>query len=682
MKIRIFLLFYFFATPAATIAQPAGHPTELALIDVTVLNGSGGGRFNEGARISITATPPSDDMHFVRWYSSYADWRFQDYSSSNTTFTTPKKPTEPVLIVAAYARIDAHFPIILDDDSLDTWLLLQRPSDGTSYTRFPHKVEIKIDVGDPSEFSRSEVFDSLHVTLGWFPLEEAQGNWHSDELLRYWTEDSGATEIFKDKFLDRSLFSATSDGYETTVWFAGDWVPRAPSDTEDQVLDPEAVTGFKLSARYNSYYHRLNSTRGELLKVEIGSQTEESFKNKHVYRGDPLRNWNSHSVDLNIPNTNFSGPIASHSTLGDYVHYKAYHPGLDSSLITNYKWTAEPADGYTNLTTIEGPDDASATEWKIEDGGVDWKSGIYDITLELTFSGGVTAKVTKEQTVWQRTDDVLVVAYIDENIPPVPGGGSAHAILSDGNVGQNMDYLLSPGSRAVFFGQIWLTNVYRTPFEPDVARRHLNRFVMVETANQQPPEHFQVDLSPTVSVYDEVGINSFFSNNINYRAINRLQAEYLLNESGEIAQGPEFITKLAYRTNNGDTPALEYAAPQSSTEDHPHSGVINTDGSTYDFHDVTHSIGVPQGFAQYVSGRVGSGGLILPGGQEMNALINDRDTPWIHGLIEFKGNAYGPENSDIIRQIFPTYWIYVNGDRVSNFPQSDLELFIQMGNTL
>ena len=45
----------------------------------------------------------------------------------------------------------------------------------------------------------------------------------------------------------------------------------------------------------------------------------------------------------------------------------------------------------------------------------------------------------------------------------------------------------------------------------------------------------------------------------------------------------------------------------------------------------------------------------------MNGLINGGGTPWIYGLIEFEGDAYGPEHSDIVRQIFPTYWVYING---------------------
>lgn len=180
-------------------------------------------------------------------------------------------------------------------------------------------------------------------------------------------------------------------------------------------------------------------------------------------------------------------------------------------------------------------------------------------------------------------------------------------------------------------------------------------------------------------VYDEAEINSFFSGDTSYRAINRVQAEYLLDESGEIVQGPEIITKLAYRTKIGDTPNFPWVPdpPGSGTpEVHPDSGVINTDGSAHNFYHVTHSIGVPEGFAQYASGRVGSTG------QSMNQEINDMETPWIYGLIEFEGNAYGPEHSNIIRQIFPTYWIYVNGERVNNFPQSDPELFIQLGNSL
>jgi len=428
----------------------------------------------------------------------------------------------------------------------------------------------------------------------------------------------------------------------------------------------------------------------QLLKVEIGSQAEEAYKNKYVYRGDPLWNWAQNSRDLDNAYTGQTNDIASHPTLGDYVHYKAYHPGLDSSLVTNYKWSAVPAGGYTNLTTIDGPDDSSASEWKIEDGGVDWKSGIYEITLELTLSGGATATVTKEQTVWQRTDDVLVVGYIDsEDFPNIPDGATSQPVLADGTVSPvTMEDHLSPLNRTGFFGQVYI-GVYKTVFKPDAARHYLNRFILQETANADPPSNFQLQLSNGVFVYDEVEINNFFSNNLNYRAINRLQAEYLLDESGEILAGPNVITKIAYQTNVGNTPdfpwvlesfadlvPFDWVDSSSEPEIHPDSGVFNFDDSTYDFYHVEHSIGVPQGFAQYVSGRVGAKG------QGMNLKINGRETPWIYGLIEFKGDVYGPEYSEIIRQIFPTYWIYVNGERVNNFPQSDPELFIQLGNSL
>jgi hypothetical protein len=136
-----------------------------------------------------------------------------------------------------------------------------------------------------------------------------------------------------------------------------------------------------------------------------------------------------------------------------------------------------------------------------------------------------------------------------------------------------------------------------------------------------------------------------------------------------------------FRTNIADTPDFPRVPDppgSGAPEVHPDSGVINTDGSTYDFHHITHSIGVPQGFAQYASGRVGSTG------QGMNQEINDMETPWIYGLIEFEGNDYSSEHSDIVRQIFPTYWVYINGalDDSNKFPQSDPELFIQLGNSL
>ena len=504
-----------------------------------------------------------------------------------------------------------------------------------------------------------------------------------------------------------------TDGEDnTSVSGSWTWIDNDPDDGVDDLGDYENQTMYlqgvadtvdsngNVTNSYAGHVVKLETSLSNnpekfskdftLLKVEIGSQAEEAYKNKYVYRGDPLWNWAQNSRDLDNAYTGQTNDIASHPTLGDYVHYKAYHPGLDSSLVTNYKWSAVPAGGYTNLTTIDGPDDSSASEWKIEDGGVDWKSGIYEITLELTLSGGATATVTKEQTVWQRTDDVLVVGYIDsEDFPNIPDGATSQPVLADGTVSPvTMEDHLSPLNRTGFFGQVYI-GVYKTVFKPDAARHYLNRFILQETANADPPSNFQLQLSNGVFVYDEVEINNFFSNNLNYRAINRLQAEYLLDESGEILAGPNVITKIAYQTNVGNTPdfpwvlesfadlvPFDWVDSSSEPEIHPDSGVFNFDDSTYDFYHVEHSIGVPQGFAQYVSGRVGAKG------QGMNLKINGRETPWIYGLIEFKGDVYGPEYSEIIRQIFPTYWIYVNGERVNNFPQSDPELFIQLGNSL
>jgi len=252
----------------------AQEPDDHSGYYLTVNNGVGTGRYEAGETVSITASD-KEGFQFIKWIKEDGSTgRVDHLYRSNTTFAMPAKSAK---LVAVFAKIEGWFPVIEDDETIKIWLLLQKPKEGESYIRFPHRARVTIDSGPT--LSKEKAFKNIQVKLGWFPSPSAEGSWHSDELVRYWDTETEDTSIQRDSVLQKSIFKEKSPGvFEATVWYSGDWSPK--DFGEDPYVAPEAHTGFKLLAHGTNYDQVVATTSENLLKVDI----------KEVYEKDQV--WN------------------------------------------------------------------------------------------------------------------------------------------------------------------------------------------------------------------------------------------------------------------------------------------------------------------------------------------------------------------------------------------------------
>jgi hypothetical protein len=135
----------------------------------------------------------------------------------------------------------------------------------------------------------------------------------------------------------------------------------------------------------------------------VAALSGEDFRNLWVLRDDPTKHW-----DDAVPLT-AGQPVWGNPGLGsDYLLYRAYvTPESMRSHVTNYRWKAVGPE------TITGPGGPSAVQWPMNT-GISWDPGDYVLTLEVTFDTGVTKTSTYNQRVGLRTDDVLVIGWINK----------------------------------------------------------------------------------------------------------------------------------------------------------------------------------------------------------------------------------------------------------------------------
>ena len=149
------------------------------------------------------------------------------------------------------------------------------------------------------------------------------------------------------------------------------------------------------------------------VKMGIGSDPvtgPEEFRNKYINRFKPERDWDNEEERKDLPR---GEPLYAGDGPGDQVCYKAYIPGVDASIITNYRWWAEGVDEYRYITqNIVGPEGADENEWLIEAGNLDWTPGKYKIKLEVTFNDSITATAEYEQEIGWRTPELVSIGQI------------------------------------------------------------------------------------------------------------------------------------------------------------------------------------------------------------------------------------------------------------------------------
>lgn len=244
-------------------------------------------------------------------------------------------------------------------------------------------------------------------------------------------------------------------------------------------------------------------------------------------------------------------------------------------------------------------------------------------TLRVHFICSTTGlEATADSTITIATPDVVVVSWVDSSAITLPSGAS-FLLKIDLNTPLVCSALLLD----------WVVGLPTDLFgsaEVDYA----NAFLLIHSGNNRPPD--TIDPDSTLSAGD-------------FRLFNRFQASFS-QQGGSISN----LRVLKSSAVVGTTPDPCGLVPNSSGEAHPSNGANGVTSSG-------------TGVFQLAEGRLGSIG------QRVNQTINGRTTPWIWSVIRFDGfGALSP----VDHSIFPTHFVYKDGNLTATFPQSVPSAFI------
>ena len=237
------------------------------------------------------------------------------------------------------------------------------------------------------------------------------------------------------------------------------------------------------------------------------------FRNMYVDRDDPSKSW-SDAVQLSGQRL-----YGSLGTEGDYAVWRAYVTPEDMRThVTNYNWMATGPD------TITGPGGPTAKEWT-QPTGISWKPGTYTITLQVSFDNGLTKTATYTQEVGVRTQDMLVIGWINANHVPLSISGVYLPLwLMFPPTGLGISSTLAQQAAAgTYLLTVSLGNDDR-PFGPPgnklsaTDKHYLLNWMFKFAPNPPPPNFF----------FAELEVKAFKGIRIVYKLFNRAQVKYFV----------------------------------------------------------------------------------------------------------------------------------------------------------
>ena len=308
-----------------------------------------------------------------------------------------------------------------------------------------------------------------------------------------------------------------------------------------------------------------------------------------------------------------------------------------------------------SMVRLEGPTEGrTANSIRITVGG---QIGTADVLVTYTCPSGAKASAQIRVTVLSK--DVVVIAWVDAE--PIKRSLSDLKPKEWSFLYWRLQIPLSCNLTLIEFlirRGLMALGVPRPSFSEE-ERRYINAFLLANSGNDSPPERLA---DPEV-----------FAAEGDYRLFHRLQV------GGEPLQAVKSYAEV------GNTPdPCIFTAPGkigdllSSPDKHPFNGKFFPPDP-------------PQRGFQINQGRLGSVGQLV------SELINDRTVPWVFSVICFDsaGSLVACESSaerfpcpggsprlhKIDHQIFPTYWVYENGDLVDRYPECSPESFIELDET-
>jgi len=269
-------------------------------------------------------------------------------------------------------------------------------------------------------------------------------------------------------------------------------------------------------------------------------------------RDDPKKKWADNVVK--------TAPVYSGKSTGDMVSWKL--GGTDSWTNATFSWSAEGPE------TKTGPSGTGKNEWKIADGDedtakdwLDWKPGKYKIKCTISFAGGSNSTAEFEQEVGVRTDDVVVVGWIDPAQVPLNSSGVQSALvrvfppggLTSGDsdeakakAAQLLNIIATQGVNFTF--AIGDSSTAFTPFSATDKTYALN-WMFKYAGNLAPPSAF----TDSDGFFSQQTLDDFATetNHTRYKLINHYQAKYRIGDDQKFKPGT--LVHLKHYVNIGYT---------------------------------------------------------------------------------------------------------------------------------
>jgi hypothetical protein len=331
--------------------------------------------------------------------------------------------------------------------------------------------------------------------------------------------------------------------------------------------------------------------------------------------GDPSSAGSSASLSVSINPTDITKVVEKEFTVTANGS-----PPLDGS----YTWeiiATQSGDDPAVATLVQSPSCNNQASCTAVVKGVK----IGKATLRVHFICSTTGReVTADSRITITTNDVVVVAWVDSSVITLPSGAS-FLLRIDLNTPLVCNALLLD----------WVVGI-PTDLFGSAEVNYANAFLLKNSANSRPAS--TIDPDATLAGGD-------------FRLFNRFQATFS-SASGSISN----LSVLKSAAVVGTTPDPCGLVPNAGGEAHPSNGArgVTSSGS---------------GVFQLAEGRLGSLG------QRANTTINGRSTPWIWSVIHFdaSGNLRPLDHA-----IFPTYYVYKDGDLIATYPQSAPATFIAL----
>jgi hypothetical protein len=428
---------------------------------------------------------------------------------------------------------------------------------------------------------------------------------------------------------------------------------------------------------------------GLLLPVEV----------KYVDRDDPAKTWPTTGEPQSLP---AGQAIYSGKNTGDLVSWSLPSGALSGSTFT---WTAERKTPESPAVTITGVTGVDKTEWKLTS-PLDWKPGTYKIKCSIT-KDGTTIPLEFEQRVGVRTDDVVVVGWIDPQPIVLNTAGVQSGLLSilpTGGLssGSGDNEKIKAALLVKHISEIGVGSSFQIDLGPIMNGTDFTAFTAADKtyalrwmfkfgSNSAPPADFANDSPPAIpgvtSIMDQSELATFVTKESlsNFKLINHYQVKYLTDADGKF-----------------DPPTVTYPPNKKqvwigSTKDPSH---LHTISGAIDW-----AILVGAGFEGYPSdgifpGDPGPNNWVRtdtasetklcnegrPDAKAMAAFTNLAGTPAVFHIwssisffpdVSYYSETISPSTGASLTrapkptqfyqgrantQIYPTYWIYVNGE--------------------